>query len=71
MIDLLIVMWLIGFIIVAASMARWVYRAWMDSFHDGILMTFFTIVLGTLFIPLSVLGMIVIGFNTITGREIR
>lgn len=55
----LFVIWLIGFIIVIASMARWIYRAFMDSFHDGILITLFSVILGTLFIPLSVVGMIV------------
>jgi hypothetical protein len=58
----LLIIFLAGFVIVMAAMGPWIYRGFMESFHDGFLMLLFALILGTLFVPLSVFGLILMMF---------
>jgi len=58
----LLIVFLAGFAIMMAAMGPWIYRAFRESIHDGLLILLFAIILGTLFVPLSVFGIIAMMF---------
>lgn len=66
----MLMVFIIGVIIVAVSMGGLIYRAFMDSFRDGMMLTLFALILAVGFIPFTIFGLGIVAYNSITGKEV-
>jgi hypothetical protein len=70
LVNWVIVLVIIGYLIAFVSMAGPIYQASRESFRDGALMLILAVTLGTFFVPLSIMGLILMAWESVTGKEI-
>ncbi|UUG69485.1 hypothetical protein SEA_SHAM_184 [Streptomyces phage Sham] len=71
MLELLLIAWLAGAVVVFLSCSAWLYTSFTrGGFFDGLMILCFVVILAIFFIPLSILGFVIMLSDKIRGKRV-